>query len=325
MRKATLRSICLATVAMSVALSTAVRAQTKAQGETKAAASAKAAGVATNSGVNDPFEGVNRKIFAFNQALDRTLIRPLAIFVHHATPRALRSAMGNFLSNLGEPIVFINDGLQGRPVTAFRTAARFAVNTTLGVAGVFDVAGRGDLPHHDNGFGLTFARWGAGPGPYLYIPVLGPSTLRDSIGALADIGANPLTYTRDVVPNGASTGMGIATGLNSRAVADSDLKALRAQSTDEYAALRSFYLQNRQSEVTGGKLDLNALPDFDDPAAAPATTPAAPGSSAPSDKALAAPAAAIPSVPQGDAAALPHPATPPEPSAGPAPSPAPQA
>lgn len=312
MRTATLRSACLASVVATLSVASVAEAQAPGQAPPPSAA------VVASSGVNDPFERINRKVFAFNQVLDRTVIRPLSLFVHHATPRALRSAMSNFLSNLGEPIVMINDGLQGRPVTALKTAARFAVNTTLGVAGVFDVAGKGDLPHHDNGFGLTFARWGAGPGPYLYLPVVGPNTLRDALGSLADIGANPLTYTRDVVPNGASTGMGIATGLNSRAEADSDLKALAAQSTDEYAALRSFYLQNRQSQVTGGKLDLNALPDFDDPER-PATTPAAPGSVAPSAKALAAPPAAIPGVPVGDAAALPSPATPPEPTPTPTP------
>ena len=315
MRTATLRFACLASAAAALALSTMAQAQDKASAQP-------AAGAVVSSGVDDPFEGMNRKVFAFNQGLDRRLIRPLAIFVHHATPRVLRSAMGNFLSNLGEPIVFINDGLQGRPITAFRTVVRFAVNTTLGVAGVFDVAGKGDLPHHDNGFGLTLARWGAGPGPYLYLPVVGPNTVRDAFGALADIGANPLTYTRAVVPNGASTGMGIATGLNERAVADSDLKALNALSTDQYAALRSFYLQNRQSQVTGGKLDLNALPDFDDPEG-----PAAPRGAAASasTKALTTPPAAVSAAPLSDAPAMPSPPTSAETGASAAPpSPAPQ-
>ena len=311
MRTATLRTCCLVTAIAALAIAPAAAAQD----QMVAPASVR---ILPSSGVNDPFEGFNRRVFAFNQALDRAVIRPLAVFVHHATPRVIRAAMGNFLSNLGEPLVAINDGLQGRPATAAKTVVRFAVNTTLGVAGVFDIAGKGDLPHHDNGFGLTFARWGAGPGPYLYLPVLGPSTVRDGLGSLADIGANPLTYTRDVVPTGASIGMGIASGLNARDVADSDLQALNAMSTDQYAALRSFYLQNRQSQVTGGKLDLNALPDFDDPEG-PATTPAAPGSVAPSAKALAAPPAAIPGVPVGDATALPSPATPPESAAAPAP------
>jgi len=306
MRTAKLRTVCLAALLAGVAAASSAYAQASQPPARPMTVS--------SSGVNDPFEGFNRKVFAFNQMLDRRFIRPVAVFVHHATPRVIRSAMSNFLSNLGEPLVAVNDGLQGRPVTAVKTVARFAVNTTVGVAGVFDVAGKGDLPHHDNGFGLTLARWGVGPGPYLYLPVVGPNTLRDGFGSIADIAANPLTYTRDVVPTGASIGMGAATGLNTRAVADRDLKALQAMSTDEYAALRSFYLQNRQAQVTGGKIDLNALPDFDDPDAGPATTPAAPGSVAPSGKALVAPAPAIPGVPVGDAAALPSPATPAEPS-----------
>lgn len=230
---------------------------------------------------SDPLEPLNRKIFAFNQVLDKVLIRPLAVFWHHAAPKPIRQGINNFLSNLGEPVVFINDVLQGHPATAAGTATRFVANSTIGLLGVLDVTGATGLPHHDNGFGLTLGRWGVKSGPYLYLPLLGPSTLRDGIGEGIDVAANPLTYARNTGDGGLTTGLGVIGGLDARAEADSDLKALQALSTDPYAALRSFYLQNRQAQITGGKIDLDALPDFDDPGAGPTSPAASPASPAP--------------------------------------------
>jgi phospholipid-binding lipoprotein MlaA len=214
---------------------------------------------------SDPLERLNRKTYAFNAFIDRVAIRPLAVFWHHAAPRPIRTGINNFLSNLGEPLVFVNDVLQGRPKAAAGTAARFVTNSTVGLLGVIDVTAPHGLPHHDNGFGLTLGRWGVKSGPYLYLPILGPSSARDLVGVGVDLASNPLSYARQTGDGGLTTGLGIVGGLDARARADSDLKALEAQATDPYAALRSFYLQNRESEVRDGKLDLNALPDFADP------------------------------------------------------------
>ena len=266
--------------------------------------------------LDDPWERTNRRFFAINEVLDRRAFRPGAVFYKHAAPRPIRTALRHAFSNLGEPLVAVNDLLQGRFGLAGRTLSRLAVNTTFGLAGLLDVATPGGLPHHDNGFGLTLGRYGVRSGPYVYLPVLGPSTVRDLAGGGVDVALNPLTWTRypyDYAVGASSTVLG---GLDKRAEADNDLKALKALSTDEYASLRSFYLQNRQAQVTGRQVDVNALPEFDAPADA---APAAAGSISPTPGGLAHPQPTIPTAPSGDAGALPAPAAP-APSAPPAPA-----
>ena len=279
------------------------------------AGAATPAGAADPFAVNDPFERVNRRFFAINQVLDRRALRPAAVFYSHAVPRFVRARLRSAFSNLGEPLVIINDALQGHVGTAGRTFTRLAVNSTFGLAGLFDVAAAGgQIPHHDNGFGLTLGRWGVKPGPYLYLLLLGPSDVRDVAGSGVDAALSPLTWTRYPYDYAVGVGSTVLGGLDARAQADGDLKALRALSTDEYASLRSLFLQNRRAQVTGGTVNINALPDFDDPGAeggaGPVTTPAAPGSVAPTAGALSAPEPALPGAPQGDAGALPSPATP---------------
>ncbi len=301
-------------VVAAIALSTGAAGAAHAQA--MAVTPAQAVAAARQGSTSDPFERLNRKTYALNQMLDRVVLRPLAVFWHRAAPKPLRTGINNLLSNLGEPLVFINDVLQGRPEAAGKTAVRFVANSTIGALGVIDVAGATGLPHHDNGFALTLGRWGAKSGPYLYLPVLGPSSARDLTGTLVDIGLNPLTYSRNTGSGGLTTGLGVVGGLDARARADGDLKALDAMATDGYAALRSFYLQNRESEVNGGKLDLNALPDFDDPEAAKATG-ATPAADTPADPAAAKPVA----LPTPDNPVAPPAATPaPAPAADPSPA-----
>lgn len=269
----------------------------------------------------DPLEGMNRRFYAVQEVLDRHIFEPLAKGFGK-TPSALRSALINFSRNLGEPVIFVNDLLQGHGGQAARTAARIVVNSTVGLAGMMDVAKKNHLPHHDNGFGTTLGRWGVQPGPYLFVPLLGPSNFRDSFGGLADIGLNPLTYAR--YPG--KTEIGIVTtivdGLGERVDAQQDLDTIRQTSTDPYATLRSYYLQNRQAEITGKSVNIETLPDFDTPGPAPA------GSVSPTGGPPVAqpqPAAPMPRLP-GEAAALPHPEaapdtakppSPPEPAAEP--------
>lgn len=269
-----------------------------------------AAGAATPHAPGDPFEGFNRAVFKFNQALDRALIRPLAITYVHVVPKPLRQGLHHAVVNLGEPVVAINDILQVRPRPAAQALTRFAANSTFGLFGLFDVAGKSGLPHHANDFGLTLARYGVKSGPYLFVPVVGPSTVRDGFGGLVNLGLNPLNYSR--YPGDVAVGAGafVSEGLYKRAQADADLKTLSASATDVYASLRSFYLQNRRAEITGGKIDLNALPDFD-VGPAPAGAVAAP-----------APEGAVPPAPRSPEP--PSPATD-APKAASAPSPAPPA
>src|SRR5262249_12301273 len=149
--------------------------------------SATAAQAATDP--TDPLEPINRGFFAINEGLDKYVIGPIARSFG-STPGPLRNGIRNFGRNLSEPVVFVNDMLQFRAGQAARSRARFVVNSTIGIGGLFDVMGK-DVPHHDNGFGLTLGRWGFGPGPYLFLPLLGPSDFRDALGGAADAGLNP--------------------------------------------------------------------------------------------------------------------------------------
>ncbi|HEV7383425.1 MAG TPA: VacJ family lipoprotein [Phenylobacterium sp.] len=250
----------------------------------------------------DPLEGMNRRFFAVEEVLDRHLFEPLAKGFG-ATPSVFRSALINFSRNLGEPVIFVNDLLQGHGGQAARTLTRIVVNSTFGLAGIMDVAKKNHLPHHDNGFGTTLGRWGVQPGPYLFVPLLGPSDFRDALGGVADIGLNPLTYAR--YPS--KTEIGVATtivdGLGARVDAQQDLDTIRQTSTDPYATLRSYYLQNRQAEVTGKSLTIETLPDFDTPGTTPAGSASPTGGPPVSQPQPAAPTPPLP----GEAGALPRP------------------
>lgn len=229
----------------------------------------------------DPWEPMNRRFFAINEALDRNLIGPIARSFG-STPGPIRKGVRNFSRNLSEPVVFVNDVLQFRGGQAARTLARFVVNSTIGIGGLFDVAGHNGVKHHDNGFGTTLGRWGFAPGPYLFLPLLGPSDIRDAFGGAADGAVNPLTYTRYPHKTAITIGTTIVGGLGRRLDAEQDLESIRATSTDPYASLRSFYLQNRQNEITGRPLTIENLPSFDEPEPAkPAPTPG-PAPTAPS-------------------------------------------
>jgi phospholipid-binding lipoprotein MlaA len=218
--------------------------------------------VPSAGGKGDPVEGVNRELFSVHQLLDRVFFRPVAMGYKAVVPRVVRTGIRHVISNLTEPVVFLNDVLQLKPKRAVRTFGRFTINTVLGVGGVIDVAKGEKLPHRNNGFGNTLGRYGVGPGPYLFIPLIGPTDLRDLIGGQADgvvlplaVG-KPFNKTEFIVPNL------VLNGLDLRAESDADLKVLLGGAADPYATLRSVYLQSRAAEVaevkggtTGGALD----------------------------------------------------------------------
>lgn len=228
----------------------------------------------------DPIEGVNRGLFSVHQFLDRIVFRPVAMVYKTIIPKFVRTGVRHVISNLTEPVVLLNDVLQLKPKRAVRTFGRFAINTTLGVGGIIDVAKGEKLPHRDNGFGNTLGRYGVGPGPYLFIPLIGPTDLRDLIGGQADglvlplaVG-DPFDRTEYIVPTV------VLGGLDQRVEADADLKALLSGAADPYATLRSVYLQSRAAEVgevrggeAGGALDDPLV----DPEAAPVPLPLAGG------------------------------------------------
>ena len=219
----------------------------------------------------DPWESQNRKFFRWNEKLDAHVVRPSALGYQRHTPSPVRRALKNFLTNLSEPVVFANDVLQLHPYRAAATAFRFAANSTVGLAGIFDVAAADGAEHHSNGFGTTLGHYGVPAGPYVYLPILGPSTVRDLAGDAIDGFADPFTWARYENRIAFNSAKVVAGGLDTRARADVDLQALMDTATDPYATLRSAYLQNRQSEIEGelGGKD-RALPDFDD---SPVTPP----------------------------------------------------
>lgn len=265
----------------------------------------------------DPWEPANRKFYAFNRVLDRVFIRPAAN-AYARLPKPLRKGLHNFSQNLGEPLVFVNDLLQGHVGTAASTLGRFAINTTVGVGGVVDVAKRGRIPHHDNGFGTTLGRWGLKPGPYIFLPVAGPTDVRDALGGIVNIFLSPQYYLNNVIPRPIGLGTLVVNGLETRLEAQQALDTIDQTSTDPYATLRSYFQQNREAMIHGAN-NPTALPDFDNPddssPAQPEPQPAAPTAPPPAAE----PAPGAEAVPLAPIAPAPAPASPTPPSATPEP------
>ncbi|MCW6537504.1 MlaA family lipoprotein [Sphingomonas lycopersici] len=199
----------------------------------------------------DPLEGFNRAMFGIHQGLDKAIYRPAAMGYKHIVPKPVRSGVRNFFSNLTEPVVFANYLLQLRFGKALRPFARFLVNSTIGIGGLFDVAKRKPfhIPHKDNFFGDTLAYYGVGPGPYLFLPLVGPTTLRDILGGPLDGIGWPLVIGEPFTNWRYQFGSLAVTGLDLRAESDADLRALFSGAVDPYATLRSVWLQNRAAEV----------------------------------------------------------------------------
>ncbi len=199
----------------------------------------------------DPLAAVNAKSYAVIQGVDRAFVGPLASAYEHGLPEPVRDGLGNFLTNLREPVVFVNYLLQLKPGKALRTVGRFAINTTIGVAGVFDIAKRKpfNLPRKLNGFEDTFACYGIGSGPYLFLPLIGPTTLRDVIGVTMGRAFFPFVAGKPFnKPYYALPAAAIDT-LNVRVEMDADLKRIREESNDPYVASRDLYLKQRYQHL----------------------------------------------------------------------------
>ncbi len=229
---------------------------------------------------HDPYEKINRTSFAINRALDRTVLHPAAVAYRGVVPDGVRSHLHNMLSNLGNPAQLANDMLQGRPRKAGDTFMRLILNSTVGIGGVFDVAGKLGYPDHDNDFGLTLAVWGVQGGPYLFLPVLGPSSPRDGIGYGINTTLDPLTWASF----GGSATLGVARfgvgALDGRSRVLNDTDAIDKSALDPYATYRSLYQQHRASEVAAArKSDPATVPSWysgPSPSAVPASARPAP-------------------------------------------------
>jgi phospholipid-binding lipoprotein MlaA len=217
-----------------------------------------------DAGVEDPLEGLNRFFYKINRVIDHVLLRPLALGYQHITPKPIQKAVHNVVTELGEPLVFVNDVLQIKPKRAVGTAVRFGINATFGLAGTFDPAAGIGLPHHDNGFAITLGRYGIKPGPYVFLPLLGPTDFRDLIGLGVDTYADPIRLVQYPYANTVTIGVAVFDGLDQRVRAESDLNQIEEMGTDPYATLRSLYLQDKEAQIRGDKpLNIQELPDFD--------------------------------------------------------------
>ena len=253
----------------------------------------------------DPWQKMNRFFFKIHNGLDKVLIHPAAIVYKALTPGPIGKAAHNFLTNISEPAILANDLLQLRFKRAGETSVRLVGNTLAGFGGLIDVAGKAGVPFHDNGFAITLGRYGVGSGPYLFIPLMGPSSVRDAIGTFADFSLDPIKLANYPHRLEVSAGLTVMQGLDLRSSSDPELKALFADATDPYATLRSAYLQNQQSQIDDKDDDQPTTPQFQDipsepaPGAAPAPSassdPASPASTA-SDEAAPASTSAPPPV-----------------------------
>lgn len=200
----------------------------------------------------DPYEATNREIFDFNLKIDRTFLRPTAERYVAYVPAGLRDAIRNVLDNLHAPVILANDILQGEGRRAEQTAGRFLVNSTLGVAGVVDMGSRMGIPAHEEDFGQTLAVWGAGEGPYLMLPLLGPSNPRDTAGRLGDIALDPTIYLKIKRHLLWSATREYVTIVDTRSRNLDAFDAIERTSLDFYAATKSLYRQHRDSEIRNG-------------------------------------------------------------------------
>ncbi|HEV7368807.1 VacJ family lipoprotein [Arenibaculum sp.] len=219
----------------------------------------------------DPLEPVNRVVYGFNEAADILVLRPAAEVYRGTVPTPVRMAVRNFLLNLTSPLLVANELLQGDFEGAQVAFSRFLVNTTIGLGGAFDIAGRyRDLHYEYEDFGQTLAVWGVPDGPYLVLPLLGPSNLRDATGLVADTAADPVNiWANNADRSGAMAVRAGVTGVDTRTELIEAVDDLRRNSLDPYASARSLYRQRRATEIndgSGGSIEFPDYEDIDEPA-----------------------------------------------------------
>jgi phospholipid-binding lipoprotein MlaA len=229
---------------------------------------------------NDPLEPLNRKIFAFNLLLDRILLKPAANVYVAVVPAVGRDAIRRALDNMKEPVIAINNVLQGRPKGAELAVGRLVVNSTFGIGGLLDMAQKMGLKPQTGDFGQTLYAWGFPQGPYLILPILGPSNPRDALGMAADNYIDPFSYAATVADiDNLDIIRFVLGGIDERARAMATLDELQKNSLDFYAQLRSLVQQHRAAELRHGAAPMPSPSFYDIPAA-----------SAPAHKAAFAPA-----------------------------------
>jgi phospholipid-binding lipoprotein MlaA len=199
----------------------------------------------------DPLKQVNETTYKVAEAADNAIVGPAAMAYKETLPNPVRKGIHNFLYNIGEPVVAVNFLLQLKPGKAIETVGRFAINSTIGVAGLFDVAKKKPfhLPHRVNGFAYTMGYYGVKPGAYLYLPLIGPTTVRDVTGRLMDLAFLPAVVGAPFNNPYYTLPSGVIYALDDRVLFDDKLQELRNGDRPAYAALRDYYLTKRQAEI----------------------------------------------------------------------------
>ena len=214
------------------------------------AASAVLAGCATPSNPQDPFEKFNRATFAFNDTVDRVALKPAATAYKKVLPGFAQTGVNNFFGNLSDAWSSVNNLLQGKGEDGMTDLTRFALNSTFGIAGLLDIASEAGLQKHNEDFGQTLGVWGVPSGPYLMLPLLGPSTVRDTAALPADFAADPWSYKTPV--NVRNIGIGVR-AIDQRAAILEASNLFEEAALDRYEFIRDGYMQRRQSKVYDGE------------------------------------------------------------------------
>ena len=222
----------------------------------------------------DPWEGFNRRVYTVNDAVDRAVLKPVAQAYQYVTPTPVRSCVSNMFSNLGEVWSATNSFLQGRGLDGINTMGRFMLNTTMGVGGCFDIASETGANKNPNDFGTTLGVWGVGHGPYLVLPILGPSTIRDGVGLDIGVMGNPLSLSQIDEVRWRNSLFGLSV-VNTRSNLLEVTDTVDRTAIDPYSFVRDAYLQRRDAQVRGqgGSGDAD-LPDYSDDEDDAAATPA---------------------------------------------------
>jgi phospholipid-binding lipoprotein MlaA len=207
------------------------------------------AAVAAFNKANDPYEPFNRAMLDFNLALDKAILKPVAYVYKESVPDPLQTNVTNFLANLRGPVIFANDLLQGEFDRAGITLLRFAMNSTIGILGINDFAGEAGITGHTEDFGQTLATWDVDDGPYLVLPIFGPSNPRDGVGIVADNLIDPLSW---LTPFEFRIGRTVGNAVDRRARNYDQINDLEKNSLDFYAAIRSLYRQRRVDQIRNG-------------------------------------------------------------------------
>lgn len=204
--------------------------------------------------VNDPLEPMNRAVFDFNRFADDYAIKPAAEGYRAVMPKFGRERVHNIISNLNSPLIFANDVMQGETDRAVQTLFRAMLNSTFGLAGFLDVATPAGIPGHEEDFGQTLAVWGVGEGPYLMLPIFGPSNPRDTVGLVAEMFADPFDLAMaNIGREYISYSRAVMSGVDKREGLIETLDEIQRTSLDYYASLRSLYRQHRASEIKNGR------------------------------------------------------------------------